>query len=76
MFPVCVVNLVFLHTISTDRGANFTSELIQQICKLCGIDKCQTTAYNLRCDGLTEQQNAMLAAIMSHYMAMNARDWD
>ncbi len=65
-----------LHTILTDRGANLTSELIQNICKLCGIDKRQTTTWNPRCDGLTECQNAMLAAIMSHYVATNARDWD
>ncbi len=43
-----------LRTILTDRGANFTSKLIQQICKLCGIDKHQTTVYNPCCNGLTE----------------------
>ncbi len=63
-------------TILTDRGSNLTSELIQQICKLCGIEKCQTTAYNPHCDGLTDCQNATLAAIMSHYVATNAHDWD
>ncbi|MCP3681385.1 MAG: hypothetical protein GY861_01725, partial [bacterium] len=33
-------------------------------------------AYNPHCAGLTERQNATLAAIMSHYIATNARDWD
>ena len=35
----------------SDRGANFTSVLVEELCTMFGIQKCQTTAYHPQCNG-------------------------
>ena len=35
----------------SDRGANFTSALVEELCTAFRIQKCQTTAYHLQCNG-------------------------
>ena len=35
----------------SDRGANFTSMLVEELCAAFGIQKCQTTAYHPQCNG-------------------------
>ena len=38
----------------SDRGANFTSALVQEFCAAFGIQKCRTTAYHAQCNGQVE----------------------
>ena len=38
----------------SDWGANFTSALVEELCTAFGIQKCQTTAYHLQCNGQVE----------------------
>ena len=38
----------------SDRGANFTSALVEKLCDAFGIQKCQTTAYHAQCNGQVE----------------------
>ena len=38
----------------SNQGANFTSALIEELCTMFGIQKCQTTAYHLQCNGQVE----------------------
>ena len=38
----------------SDWGANFTSVLIEELCVVFGIQKCQTTAYHLQCNRQVE----------------------
>ena len=35
----------------SDRGANFTSALVEELCATFGIQKCCTTAYHAQCNG-------------------------
>lgn len=41
----------------SDCGANFLSLLIQEVCKVMGISKVNTTAYYPQGDGLVERFN-------------------
>ena len=38
----------------SDRGANFTSSLVEELCAAFGIQKCRTTAYHAQCNGQVE----------------------
>ena len=38
----------------SDRGANFTSILVEELCSAFGIQKCRTMAYNAQCNGQVE----------------------
>ena len=39
----------------SDRGANFTSALVEELCLAFGIQKCRTTAYHVQCNGQVER---------------------
>ena len=38
----------------SDRGANFTSTLVEELCAAFGIQKCQITTYHAQCNGQVE----------------------
>ena len=38
----------------SDRGANFTSALVEELCSAFGIQKCRTTASHAQCNGQVE----------------------
>ena len=38
----------------SNRGANFTSTLVKDLCSAFGIQKCRTTAYHAQCNGQVE----------------------
>ena len=40
--------------ILSDRGANFTSTLVEELCAMFGIQKCRMTAYHTQCNGQVE----------------------
>ena len=64
--------------IHSDRGTNFESELFRGMCRILGIDKTRTTAYNPKSDGLIERFNRTLITIVSVMIdpRKNQRDWD
>ena len=39
----------------SDRGANFTSTLVEELCSTFGIQKCKTMAYHAQCNGQVER---------------------
>ena len=39
----------------SDRGVNFTSALVEELCSAFGIQKCRTTAYHAQCNGQVER---------------------
>ena len=49
----------------SDRGANFTSTLVEELCAAFGIQKCQTTAYNAHCNGQVERFHQTLFHMMA-----------
>ena len=38
----------------SDRGVNFMSTLVKELCSAFGIQKCRTTAYHAQCNGQVE----------------------
>ena len=44
----------------SDRGVNFTSAPVEELCAAFGIQKCRTTAYHAQCNGQVERLHQML----------------
>ena len=60
----------------SDRGPNFLSELIQEICNLLGVKKISTSGYHPQCDGLVEKFNSTLIGMIAKSVENQANDWD
>ena len=46
--------------IHTDQGAQFESDLFQELCRLWGVDKSRTTPYRPEGNGIVERNNRVL----------------
>ena len=49
----------------SDRGANFLSELVGEVCKQLQIRKVNTSGYHPQTNGLVEKMNSTLIAMIS-----------
>ena len=49
----------------SDRGANFLSDLVMEVCKLLQIDKVNTSGYHPQTNGLVEKFNSTLIGMIS-----------
>ena len=58
----------------SDRGTNLLSHLMEDVCKLLGIRKLNTTAY--QCDGMVERLNRTLKTILRKHTARFGAQWD
>ena len=62
--------------IITDRGSNFESSLIKNLCSLMKIDKLRTTAYHPQCNGEVERLNQTLKGMLTCFVDKRHDDWD
>ena len=60
----------------SDRGANLLSDLIQYICQITGMKKINTTAYHPQTDGLVENFNKTLRAMIAKHAQKFGNCWD
>ena len=60
----------------SDRGTNFLSRLVAEVCKIFQIQKVNTSSYHPQTDGLVERFNSTLCQSLSMYVARNQKDWD
>ena len=60
----------------SDRGTNFLSRLVAEVCKIFQIQKVHTSSYHQQTDGLVERFNSTLCQSLSMYVARNQKDWD
>ena len=60
----------------SDRGANFLSDLLQEVYLLLGIKKVNTSAYHPQCDGLVERFNRTLTDMLAKTVDHSGRNWD
>ena len=60
----------------SDRGSNFLSELVAEVCRLMQIKKINTSGYHPQTDGLVERFHRTLISMLSRYVEKHARDWD
>ena len=63
----------FLHS---DKGAEFMSDLIVEICRLLDINKTFTCPYRPQSDGLVERLNQTLIAMLCKLVNEKRDDWD
>ena len=64
------------HSLHTDQGTNFTSDLIAEICELLNIYKTQTTPYHPAGNGQAERYNRTMMDLIHYEVRNNARNWD
>ena len=62
--------------IHTDQGAQFESQLFQEVCALLGIEKTRTSAFRPQSDGQVERMNRTLKDMLYHYLSDKQDDWD
>jgi len=62
--------------ISSDRGPQFVSELIQEINRRLSIEQRTTTAYHPQSNGMVERFNGTLQKMLSAYVSSHQKDWD
>ena len=60
----------------SDRGSNYLSSLIREVCFLMNTEKVFTTSYHPQSDGLVERFNGTMAQCISHYVESNQKNWD
>ena len=48
----------------SDRGTQFTLDLMKEVCKLIAMKELFTTPYNPRCNGLCDQVNGVLKSML------------
>ena len=60
----------------SDRGAQFESNLFQQLCKMLDVHKTRTTAYHPQSDGLVERMNRTLENLLAAHVNDYHNDWD
>ena len=75
-----VDNIVCRHGVPekflSDRGYNFLSDLIMEMCRVLGIKKLNTSGYHPQTDGLVEKFNSTLLGMMSKCLDSKSLEWD
>ena len=60
----------------SDRGANFTLALVEELCSAFGIQKCRTTAYHAQCNGQVERFHQTLFRMIGKLSADKKAQWE
>ena len=60
----------------SDRGANLLSSLLVDLCRLLGMRKVNTTASHPQTDGLVENVNHTIRAMIAKHAHKFGNDWD
>ena len=60
----------------SDRGANFLSELVAEVCKLFDVKKMNTSGYHPQTNGLCERFNSTLIQMLAKTGDRFGQDWD
>ena len=60
----------------SDRGANFTSIPVEELCSAFGIQKCRTTAYHAQCNGQVEHFHQTLFRMIGKLSRDKKVQWE
>ncbi|KZS06531.1 Uncharacterized protein APZ42_029985 [Daphnia magna] len=63
-------------TVLIDKGKNFLSKMVIEICKLFKIMQIRTTAYHPQTDGLVERFNRTLCDMLACYVVDEPERWE
>lgn len=64
------------HEIQTDQGTNFTSDLMNEICKELDVTKKVSTAYRPQTQGCLERFHQSFKSMMKKYCCETEKEWD
>ena len=59
-----------------DHRLNFTSALVEELCAAFGIQKCQTMAYQVECNGQVERFHQTLFRMLGKLTADKKAQWE
>ena len=62
-------------SILTDRGQNFMSTLLKEICNILGITKLSTSSYHAACNAQVERMNSVVLQKLRIYGNKEQTDW-
>ena len=60
----------------TDRGSQFTSDVMREVSRLLSIRNVTTTPYHPQCNGLVERFNGTLKQMLNKMCEERPTDWD
>ena len=60
----------------SDLGTNFTLVLVEELCAVFSIQKCQTTAYHPQCKGQVEHFHQMLFGMIGKLSSDKKAQWE
>ena len=66
----------FPREILTDLGKQFTSDLMQEVCRLVSICHLTTSPYHPKCNGLVERFNGTLKSMLRKMCEEQPTQWD
>ena len=66
----------FPSEILSDRGTQFTSDLMKEVSRLVSVRQLFTTPYNPKCNGLCERLNGTLKSMIKKMCQERPKDWD
>ena len=59
----------------SNRGVNFMSALVEELCSAFGIQKCRTTAYHAQCNGQVEHFHQTLFRMIGKLLHDKKAQW-
>ena len=62
--------------ILSDRGTQFTSDVMKEVHRLLSIKSITTTPYHAQCNGLCEKYNGTLKQMLKRMIQEQPREWD
>ena len=63
-------------TLLSDRGANFLSKIVLEVCRIMQTQKLNTSSYAPQTNAIQERFNAVILDTISHYVNECHTDWD
>ena len=63
-------------TLLSDRGQNFLSKIVLEVCRIMRTHKLNTSSYHPQCNAIQERFNAVILDTISHYANEFQTDWD
>ena len=75
LYDTFICHYGFPLRLHSDQGRNFESSIIQELCKLCGIEKSRSTPYHAQGNGACERFNRTLLSMLGTLPPLSKQNW-